>query len=236
MRRSNFGEADRLLTIFTDRYGKLRAVAKGVRRPAAKLTGSLELFYRSKLRLAEGKNLDIVIESTPFELNRTIAEDLERFHVATYLAELVDKTTHDGQSHPEIYRLLSGGLAAVNHQDWPGPQPLADYFTAKLLVDLGYKPVVDRCAVAGEPLQSSKNGWSVAQGGVVCWSHRPADGIAISDNVVKLLRLVIAKPLAALLKIKVTQDVSGQFHRIISDFFNYHFDVPLKSRKYVDVA
>src|ERR687885_415233 len=78
LRRSDFGEADRILTLYTPRYGKRRAIAKGVRKTTSRLAGHVELFTRVQLRLAEGRNLDIVTQAQIIAPYRALREDLER--------------------------------------------------------------------------------------------------------------------------------------------------------------
>lgn len=244
LRRSNFGEADRLVTVFSDRYGKIRAVAKGIRRPAAKMAGSLELFSKTHLRLAQGKNLDIIVESNPSQLWPGIRDNLDRIHLASYLCELIDKTTQESESHPSIYRLLVESLEFIDRADYVSNQLIADYFRLRLMRELGYEPMLDRCSVGHEKLEPGGNSWSSSAGGLVCDDHsKQADrAVPIQDNTVKMMRLMLnrlpaqAGGLAQIAQIEVPDDVKNQAHRIIDDFFDYHFDIILKSKKYVELA
>lgn len=237
LRRSNFGEADRILTVYTENYGKLRAIAKAVRRPTAKLAGSLELFYRSKLRLAQGKNLDIIIESQPINLYRKIGEDLDRYHLVSYLAELVDKTIQEEQNHPGIYKLLVECLDFIDKKGAGNPM-IAQYFLLRLLAELGYTPQVEVCTAQHESLLAGRNFWSSSQGGVVCAHHRGQAWRAapIRDNTVKLIRLMLKRSISQITQIEIPRQIQDETRRIIDDFFNYHFDINLKSERYVKLA
>src|SRR5579859_8162739 len=113
LRRTDFGEADRILTLFSPTYGKLRAIAKGSRRTTSRLAGHLEPFTRTQLLLATGRELDIVTQAEGRERLDHLRAD------AWYVAELVDRFLEDADPHPRLYarfvhtlRLLDDGAAA----------------------------------------------------------------------------------------------------------------------------
>ena len=110
LRRKNLAEADRILTIFTQKRGKVKAVAKGVRWLKSHLAGHLELFCLSDLILAEGKNLDTIIGAELIKSYPKLRADLARTNQAYYLAEITDKLTVEADPHSEIFQLLKKGL------------------------------------------------------------------------------------------------------------------------------
>src|SRR6476646_11311739 len=119
LRRTDFGEADRILTLFTPTYGKVRAVAKGVRRTTSRLAGHLEPFTRTQLLLATGRDLDIVTQAEAKERLDALRQDVGHATGAGYVAELVDRFLEDADPHPRLYtlfvetlRLLDDGAAA----------------------------------------------------------------------------------------------------------------------------
>src|SRR5919202_417621 len=93
LKRQNLGEADRIVTLYTPDEGKLRAVAKGVRRPASRLAGHLELFSLTLVQLARGRELDVVAQAETRQAFRNVREDLARTSQAYYALELVDRFT-----------------------------------------------------------------------------------------------------------------------------------------------
>ncbi|HEX5439629.1 MAG TPA: DNA repair protein RecO, partial [Ktedonobacterales bacterium] len=95
LRRTDFGEADRILTLFTPAYGKVRAIAKGVRRTTSRLAGHLEPFTRTQLLLAHGRDLDIVTQAEARERLEALRDDVWHATAAWYLAELVDRFLED---------------------------------------------------------------------------------------------------------------------------------------------
>src|SRR5437773_4085006 len=114
IKRINLGEADKILTIFTPNFGKLRVVAKGVRKVTSRLAGHVELFTRSQMLLAKGRNLDIVTQSEIVDAYRSMHDELSRLARASYAAELLDRFTPEAlESYPsykltvEVFQLLS---------------------------------------------------------------------------------------------------------------------------------
>jgi len=110
LRRSNFGEADRLLTLYTPEWGKLRVIAKGVRKPTSRKSGHLELFTHSRLLVAKGRNLDIVTQAETLHSFRPLREDLLRTGWAYYAAELLDRFVEEGIEDRPLFNLFLATL------------------------------------------------------------------------------------------------------------------------------
>ena len=135
LKRINYGEADRILTIFTKHYGKIRVMAKGVRKLSSRKAGSLELFNQSVLFLVKGKNLDLITEAEVVNLFKNWRKDLNKVAVAYYFCELVDKLTPDNQPHPLVFELLRQAFLKLGVL--PGSR-LVREFEEKLLNELGF--------------------------------------------------------------------------------------------------
>src|SRR5258708_27678739 len=106
LKRSDLGEADRILTLFTPTKGKFHAIAKGIRRPISKKAGHLELLSHSQLQVALGRNLDIVTQAEIRENFLQLRSDLWHMTCGLYLPELVDRFIEDNTQHPEVYSLM----------------------------------------------------------------------------------------------------------------------------------
>lgn len=135
LKRNNYGEADRILTIFSKHYGKIRVMAKGVRKLSSRKAGSLELFNQSILFLVKGRNLDLITEAQPLNLFKEWRKDLEKISSAYYFCELVDKLTPDNQPQPAVFDLLR--QAFLKLKILSGPR-LTREFEEKLLKELGF--------------------------------------------------------------------------------------------------
>lgn len=141
LKRTNFGEADRLVTVFTREKGKLRAIAKGIRRVPSRRAGHLEVFNRAILFLHKGKQLDIITEVRSRERTIRMQMDVQRVSYCYYLCELVDKLLPEHQEHRDVYVLLDRALETI---DAAGSE--AEYeqcvteFALELLWTLGFLP------------------------------------------------------------------------------------------------
>jgi len=135
LKRMNYGEADRILTIYTSHHGKIRAMAKGVRKLQSRKAGSLELFNHSVLFLIKGKNLDLITEAQAINLFKSWRKNLIKVGIAYYLCELVDKLTPDNQPHEAVFELLKETLKKIGLKE---NKILVREFEEKLLNELGF--------------------------------------------------------------------------------------------------
>lgn len=102
----NFGEADRILTIFTKHYGKIKARAPGVRRLSSRKAGNLELFNQVRIFLAKGKTFDVLTEVEVINSFEKARKDLKKVSLFYYLVELVERLTAEEQENQQVYNLL----------------------------------------------------------------------------------------------------------------------------------
>ena len=117
LKRINFSEADKILTIFTKHYGKIKVIAKGIRKITSKKAGILELFNHCKLVLAKGKDLDIITEAQVINSFSSWRKNLSKVGVAWYFCELVDKLTAEGQANKDVFELLKNYLENLSQKD-----------------------------------------------------------------------------------------------------------------------
>lgn len=136
--RRNFGEADRILTILTKHRGKLRVIAKGVRRPTSRKRGSLELFNQVVMFLAKGKTLDVVTEVELVDHFGGWRKDLTRVGVAYHLVEVINKLTQDKQEVRRVYEILVDAFSNLNTVDYFNLQSFIHNFKSNVLTSLGF--------------------------------------------------------------------------------------------------
>jgi DNA repair protein RecO (recombination protein O) len=197
LRRSDFGEADRLLTLFTPRYGKRRVIAKGVRKTTSRRAGHVELFNRVDVQLATGRNLDIVTDAQIIDAFKDLHEALPRLSHAYYVAELVDKLTVEEEENWPVYKLLVDTFTALNSS---GVLDLvARHFELHLLNLVGYRPYLFQCAICQEQLTEEADRWSPGGGGMLCprCAAREPHALPISLPAFKALRYLQREPIAA---------------------------------------
>jgi DNA repair protein RecO (recombination protein O) len=166
LRHSDFGEADRLLSVFTPHLGKVRLLAKGIRKPASRKAGHLELFTRTQLLIARGRNLDIVTQAQTVEPYLPLRQDLWRMSHAYYVGELVDSFGEEQAENEPLYTLLCQALGWICTSD-----DLAltmRFFELRLLSLVGYQPQLFQCLHCKAPLEPVVNYFSAEEGGMVC--------------------------------------------------------------------
>lgn len=141
LKRSNLGEADRILVIYSKHYGKIRAIAKGIRKVTSRKAGSLELFNHTLLFFIKGRNLDLISEAQTINSFKSWRKDLRKICMAYYFCELVDKLTPDEQENRLVFELLKESL---DNLEAGGSLRLIRGFEERLLEELGFgvPPVV----------------------------------------------------------------------------------------------
>lgn len=166
LRRRDAGESDRRLTLLTEEFGKLDALAKGARKSASRLAGSSDPLSASVMTLAHGKSNEFVTQSQPQSSFRGLRNDYERLTYGLALVELYDAFIPYHQPLPEAYRLLLFSLATLEHHEKPA---VAMVWNELRLLELsGFLPSFDRCAVSGEVLVEGQPFLSPDAGGYVC--------------------------------------------------------------------
>lgn len=138
LKRRNVGEADRIVTLFTKEYGRMRVVAKGVRRVHSRRAAHLEVFSHTCLVLYHGRTWDSVTEATPLHTFSYLRSNLPRVSAAYYLCELVDALLPERQEHRDVYSLLLESLAKLNDAAENNPVAVSEQFALELLRRLGY--------------------------------------------------------------------------------------------------
>ena len=188
LRGLDFGEADRILTIFTLNRGKLRVIAKGVRKTRSRMSGHLDLFTRSALQMAHGRQMDIVTQAETIDAYADLRTDLWRSNWAHYVADLVESFTAEEQVNPAIYALAVRTLSRV--AELPLPDLAVRAFELELLTLAGYRPQLHHCIHCQSEVQQEENRFSARMGGVLCFrciSIDPSAGL-IGTASLKLLR------------------------------------------------
>ncbi len=138
LKRRNIAETDRILTIFSKEYGRIRVYARGIRRVHSRRAGYLEVFSHTMLILHRGKTWDSVTEAAPIHAFSAIRESLSRVSHAYYLCELVDVLLPERQEHRDVYTLLLNALTALNDIVRVDPVAVSKQFALELLRCLGY--------------------------------------------------------------------------------------------------
>jgi DNA repair protein RecO (recombination protein O) len=194
LRTHKLGEADRIVVLMTAGRGKVRAVAKGVRKTKSRFGGRLEPPSHVKLLLYEGRNLDVINQVESVDPHRAIREDLDRMADGLALLEAVDHVAQEGEPDPALFKMLAGALRALSEA--PERLPLlVGAFYWKLLALEGVAPVIDECVRCGAPSIVS---FDPVEGGALCREHRR--GTPIDEAARELIGRILGGQLASALR------------------------------------
>lgn len=192
LRRVNYADADRILTVLTREHGKIGVIAKGVRRATSRMGPHTDLFARSRMQLARGRGaLDVLTQAVRTDMGIEFG-DARRTACAGVCAELADRVLEeDHPLDPGIFELVAGALTACAQRD-RDPRAALAWFGRRMIDRLGYAPELNRCAVCGAPLQERDAQFSAAGGGLLCPGCAPGDPSAVecSVRVIKVLRVL----------------------------------------------
>jgi len=204
LRAIKLGEADRIVTVFTQGHGKIRAVAKGIRKTTSKFGARLEPTSRVALQCYNGRELDIVTQTETLESNRALREEYALLTRSVPMLEAVDQVAQEREPNPALYRMLTGALRALATTRNPLVTPA---FFWKLLSLEGFHPMLDVCARCGESPEPGDGpealevhtpdddhelvAFDLDEGGTVCRACARGGGRPITPAGLALLRRVL---------------------------------------------
>jgi DNA repair protein RecO (recombination protein O) len=189
LRTYKLGETDRIVHLLTQGRGKVRAVAKGVRRPGSRFGGRLEPFGHVDLQLYEGRSLDVINQAELLAPHAAIREDFGRSACASVLVELVDSVAQEGERDNALFLLLRAGLQALDARP-DDPAIFVDAFLLRLASTVGFHVFVEACAVCRTPGPHAF--LSVKGGGTLCSGCAPAGTRAVDGEVIEVVRTLVA--------------------------------------------
>jgi len=233
LRRRNWGEADRILTLFTPRRGKIRVRAVGVRKPASRKAGHLELFTRATLFLAKGRDFDIVTQAETIEAHARLREDLARSAAASYAVELLDRLSPEESENDAAYKLIVRTLKQLGGGG--DPALVLRCYDVKLLEYSGYRPELSLCTVGGEEIRAEDQFFSPARGGAVCprCAGRAEGRVPVSLAALKVLRHIQRSRLEEALQLSVRKATLDELEGLLHRYIQYLLESPLRSKKYL---
>lgn len=235
IKRSDLGEADKILTIFTPHFGKLRVVAKGVRKITSRLAGHVELFTRNQMLLAKARNLDIVTQSETVDAYRPLHDDLSRIAHASYAAELLDALTPDALENYQVYKLMAETLSLLSED--ADEDRVLRWFELQLLGYMGYAPELSKCVECRNDLAPTVNGFSASLGGVVCTACRRAGvGRDLSVNALKVLRLIQRNSYSSVSRVRIDPELQAELQGTTQSYITYILERELRSTHFVKIT
>lgn len=229
LRSYPFGEADRVVVLLSPNRGKMRTVAKGVRKTKSRFGGRLETFCHVDLVLYEGRNLDTITQATliePFPILRT---DLDRVVMAGTMVEVADMVAGEDEPELRLFLLLQRGLRTLDQAEAPHPDFLTS-FLLKAAAAIGMAPALSDCAGCGR--RDDLHLFSFSEGGVLCDSCRTAGAYSLRDGLTDYLAAMASGDLADLPEANPT--FTGEARGVARRFMEYHLERRLESMAVFD--
>ncbi|GAB4334064.1 MAG: DNA repair protein RecO [Phototrophicales bacterium] len=234
IRRRDFAEADRLLTIITPTHGKLDVIAKGARKPTSTKTGHVELFALVDMLISRGRNFHLVTQAELVEPYLNIREDLQRSAYASYVAELADRFTLQGEDDlTDVFNLLMYTLSYLSDTD--DLRKVARFYELRLLDAVGFRPELNECVFTHEPIQPQDQFFSYAEGGVVVpsaaqYSHSL---VPISLNTLKLLRYLQRSEYQQIQVLRIPPETHMEVERLMLGYITFLLERRLQSVDFI---
>jgi DNA repair protein RecO (recombination protein O) len=235
LRRQDLGEADRLTTVYSQQRGKLRLVAKGVRKPRSRKAGHLEPFTRVALQVAKGRELDLITQAETLEAFPALREDLERIGRGALVLELVDRFVfEEGEENPAIYQLLLRTLErlAAGQQR---PEAVLLYFQVRLLELAGFRPDFFHCVACGAGIRPQGQYFSYHLGGVLCPDCGARDGraVALSLAGLKVLRHYLRSSFEQAVAPSIRPQVFAEVSQLMEAYMRYLLERQLNAPRFL---
>jgi len=240
IKKNDRGEASQVFTVFTEDFGKLKFLAKAVRKIKSKLRGGLKLFSLSEIEFIQGKAYKTLTDTKTRENFDKIPKSLIRLKIAYKIAEVSDKLLREEEKDQQIWNLFSETFQRLNsgsrlpylpHQILAGGLPdrqasgftIYYYFFWNLIDLIGYRPSVYNCAFCQKKLTLNYLYFNPEEGGVICSNcyKKLKSGKAISSDLVKILRVIFEKNWKNLARLKIKPAHYGTLKNISDNYYQY---------------
>ncbi|WNC16885.1 DNA repair protein RecO [Brevibacillus brevis] len=234
IRSVDYGESSKVVTLFTRENGKLAIMARGAKKTKSRLAAVSQLFSHGYYlcKAGPGSGMPDLSQGDVMESFRDLRQSLDATAYAAYIAELLDRLTHEREPNPYLFQLLAHTLRHLD--EGRDAEILCRIFETKMLMVAGISPQLSACANCGA--EREPYAISVSQGGLLCPVCLPSDpyAIAVTPSTWKLLRLFQVFDLERLGEIEVKAATRNQLKHVLRSFMDEHLDLRLKSRAFLE--
>jgi len=229
----DFGEADRFVTMFSLEGGKIRGLAKGVRKMGSRKAAYLEPFMQSKVVIARGKTFWIITQADAIRQHLSIRDSLKKTASAAYVMELVDRFTIEEEPAPPVFHLIAKTLKRVDER--ADTYNALRYYELQLLEYAGFRPDLTDCVACGKVITAQDQFFSTAQGGVICPQcgalYHPAR--RVSMDVLRYLRHLQRSSYDAIADVEISQKVRVEMSALINSYIASIVERRLNAQEFI---
>jgi DNA repair protein RecO (recombination protein O) len=232
IRSTDYGETNKVITLYTREWGKIGVMARGAKKPNSRLSAITQLFTYGYFLVQQGSGLGSLQQGEMISSMRSIREDIFLTAYTSYVVELTDKGTEEKRPNPFLFELLHQTMNYLN--EGYDQDVLMNIFEMKMLQVMGLNPNLNQCSVCGNT--DGHFSFSIREGGFIC--HRCLDHdpyhLKISQATVKLLRLFYFFDLSRLGNISIKKETKVELKKVISTYYDEYSGLHLKSKKFLD--
>lgn len=233
VKHHDWGEADRLLILFTKELGRVQAIAKGVRKARSRKAGHLEPFTKARLLLARGRDLYILTQAEAIDPYQNIKKDLLNMSYGFYVVELLYNFTYEEGENRDLYQLLVNTLDRLNHED--DPNIVTHYYEIRLLDIAGFRPQLFFCAQCEKEIIAEDQFFSAIQGGVLCpnCGRRSTDSQPISKDALRYLRHFQRSSYQEATKAQIKHEINIEIENLLQFYITYILERVLNTPSFI---
>jgi len=227
-----YGEADRIITMFTRERGKVQAIVKGCRKQKSQKRGVIQLFTHGDFVMYSGRSLDTVTQCQAKETFGRIREYLDRMAYASYMVELLDGFVNTGDPHEDLFYLSLICLHLLTVDD---PELVIRAFEIRLMGVVGYQPHLADCVVCGTELTGSRVAFSPRLGGGLCGSCTSHDtqSLFCRMGTINMLKQLVVWDLKRLRVLKMNSETKREIGEIMKRYIDERLEKKIKSADFL---
>ncbi len=227
-----YGEADRILKLFSLERGKISAIAKGVRKISSRKAGHLEPFSHVNLFLAKGRDLDIITQAETINPMIGLREDLGLVALASYVVEVLDRFTYEEGPNPSLFRLLTQTLNRL--EAGLNKETVIRYYEMRLLDLLGYRPQLFECIDCGAAIEAQDQFFSPLGGGIACpkCGRSRSEAWSIDQDVLRYLRHFQRSDWKTVSELVIPEKIQAGMTSLIESYFTYLLERKLNTPEF----
>lgn len=226
----DYGEGNKILTLYTANYGKISLMARGAKKTKSRLSGVTQLFTYGQFIFFKGSQMGTLNQGEVIQRFVEVQKDIHKTAFVAYLVELVDRMVEPEQPDPYLFRQLLSGIEQINQGK--DSEIVARIFEMKMLRHAGYLPNLYTCSLCGA--EQSIFTLSIPDGGLICQTHLNQPTVTIQEGTLKLLRIFEQMDMGRLGNINVKASTKSQLQYILRSFFDEYVGIEFKSRHFLD--
>lgn len=235
LKSMEYEEADKIVTIYTKDYGKITAIAKGVRKTKSKFGSSLEILTHSVFLFYKGRNIDIVSQTEILESFFSTSKEVTKFAFAANCVEVVNKLTEEREINIALFNLLKEVLHYLRKTD--DPKLLTLSFKWQIMSILGYRPSLDHCCRCNKGVEDQKEMYfNIKEGGLLCNNCLVKDRegcVKVSIYFNKLVKKILITTLSTISSATIPEEKIKELEKITDLYIAYHSEKTFKTGRFL---